>query len=63
MSIKITYADGRTEIIPEAVKVDYNYHESTFDFCDERGVPMLQLRMEHGITWEYLEEKESEVKE
>jgi hypothetical protein len=53
--IKITYADGRTEIVNGGVKVDYNYHEGTFDFCDENGYPLLQLQMSDGISWEYIQ--------
>jgi hypothetical protein len=58
MSIKITFADGSTEIVRQAVKVDYNYHEDTFDFCDENDYPLVQLRMAKGINWEYLNESE-----
>lgn len=61
MAIKITYADGKTEIVPDAVNVDYNYHEGTYDFCDEKGQPMKQLVMETGVTWTEVDEpKESE---
>lgn len=58
MAIKITYADGKTEIIPDAVNVDYNYHEGTYDFCDERGQPMKQLVMATGVTWTQIDEPE-----
>ena len=58
MAIKITYADGKTEIITDAVNVDYNYHEGTYDFCNERGQPMKQLVMATGVTWAYLNESE-----
>lgn len=47
MAVKITYADGKTEIIPDAVNVDYNYHEET---CDEKSQPMKQLVMAAGVT-------------
>ena len=56
MAIKITYADGKTEIISDAVNVDYNHHEGTYDFCDEKGQPMKQLVMATGVTWDYLED-------
>lgn len=59
MAIKITYADGKTEIILDATKVDYNYHEGTYDFCNESGQPMKQLVMETGVTWSYLNEAEN----
>jgi hypothetical protein len=51
MPIKITFADGSIKIISDAVKVDYNYHEGTYDFCDEEGQPMMQLVMATGVTW------------
>ena len=52
MAIIVFLPDGSSEIIPQAVKVDYKYHEDRFDFCDENGVPMRQIRMANGITWE-----------
>lgn len=58
MAIKITYADGKSEIISDAVNVDYNYHEGTYDFCDEKGQPMKQLVMATGVTWTYISESE-----
>lgn len=63
MAIKITYADGKTEIIPDAVNVDYNYHEGTYDFCNERGQPMKQLVMATGVTWTQLDESEKSESE
>jgi hypothetical protein len=59
MAIKITYADGKTEVIEDAVNVDYNYHEGTYDFCDEKGQPMKQLVMATGVTWSYVNEAEN----
>jgi hypothetical protein len=59
MAIKITYADGKSEIIPDAVNVDYNYHEGTYDFCDEKGQPMKQLVMATGVTWAHVNEPET----
>jgi hypothetical protein len=58
MAVKITYADGKTEIIPEAVNVDFNDQEGTYDFCDEKGHPMKQLVMATGVTWAYVGETE-----
>jgi hypothetical protein len=63
MPIKITYADGKSEIIPNAVNVDYNYHEGTYDFCDEKGQPMKQLVMATGVTWAYINESDNPVSE
>lgn len=53
MTIKITYPDGSTEIIPEAVKVDQqNFHEGMYDFYDERGNLLRQIDMHKQIKWE-----------
>jgi hypothetical protein len=49
----ITYPDGSTELIAEAVRVDQqNFHEGTFDFYDERGNLLKQIDMGSGIKWE-----------
>jgi hypothetical protein len=33
MTIRITYPDGATEIMPEAIRVDQqNFHEGMYDF-------------------------------
>ena len=53
MTIKITYPDGSTEIIPDAVKVDQqNFHEGMYDFYDERGNLLRQIDMHNQIKWE-----------
>jgi hypothetical protein len=53
MSMKITYPDGTTEIIPEAIRVDQqNFHEGMYDFYDERGNLLRQIDMHSGIKWE-----------
>jgi hypothetical protein len=59
MAIKITYADGKSEIVKEAVKVDYNSHENTYDFCDDKGQPLRQLVLATGVTWTQLDESAS----
>jgi hypothetical protein len=46
MTMKITYPDGSTEILREAVRVDQqNFHEGMFDFYDERGNLLKQIDM------------------
>ncbi|HWP53699.1 MAG TPA: hypothetical protein VN476_06155 [Pyrinomonadaceae bacterium] len=51
--MKITYPDGTTEIIPEAIRVDQqNFHEGMYDFYDERGNLLRQIDMHSGIKWE-----------
>jgi len=53
MTMKITYPDGSTEIIPEATRVDeQNFHEGMYDFYDERGNLLRQIDMGSGIKWE-----------
>lgn len=53
MTIKITYPDGSTEIIPDAVRVDQqNFHEGMYDFYDERGNLLRQIDMHKQIKWE-----------
>lgn len=55
MTMRITYPDGSTEIIPEAVKVDtLNFHEGMFDFYDERGNLLRQIDMHREISWELI---------
>jgi hypothetical protein len=57
MTMRITYPDGSTEIIPEAIRVDQqNFHEGTYDFYDEQGVLLRQIDMLSGITWELVDE-------
>lgn len=53
MTMKITYPDGATEIIPEATKVDsQNFHEGMYDFYDERGNLLRQIDMHSNIRWD-----------
>lgn len=57
MTMRITYPDGSTEIIPEAIRVDQqNFHEGMYDFYDEQGVLLRQIDMLSGITWELVDE-------
>ena len=53
MTMKITYPDGSSELIPDAAKVDQqNFHEGMYDFYDERGNLLRQIDMGSGIKWE-----------
>ena len=59
MTMKITYPDGSTEILPKATRVDQqNFHEGMYDFYDERGVLLKQIDMHSQIHWEVVEEPE-----
>ena len=52
MSIIVTYPDGSTETMADAVRVDtQNFHEGMFDFYDARGTLLRQIDMGSGITW------------
>ncbi len=65
MAMLITYPDGSTRLIPKAVRVDeQNFHEGMYDFYDERGYPAgEQISMSSGITWELVDEPESQTEE
>lgn len=53
MAMRITYPDGSTEILHEAVRVDQlNFHESMYDFYDEAGNLLTQIPMDSGVKWE-----------
>ena len=59
MTMKITYPDESTEIIPEATRVDeQNFHEGMYDFYDERGNLLRQIDMGSGIKWEMTDDLE-----
>lgn len=59
MTMKITYPDGSTEIIPEATKVDsQNFHEGMYDFYDNRGNLLRQIDMHNLIKWELTEDND-----
>lgn len=49
----VKYPNGRTEILPGAVRVDeQNFHEGMYDFYDERGNLLKQISMSSDIKWE-----------
>ena len=57
-AIIIKYPDGRTEIVPGAVRVDQqNFHEGMYDFYDERDNLLKQISMNSGIKWESVSAK------
>lgn len=57
MAMLITYPDGSTKIIPEAVRVDqYNFHEGMYDFYSEAGALLAQIPMGSEIKWEIIDE-------
>lgn len=61
MSMLITYPDGSTELIAEAVRVDQqNFHEGMFDFYDETGNLLKQIDMGSGIKWQLVAEPDNE---
>lgn len=60
MAILISYPDGSTELIPEAVRVDQqNFHEGMYDFYDERGTLLKQIDMHIPIAWDLVNEEQS----
>lgn len=60
MAMLISYPDGSTKLIAEAVRVDQqNFHEGMFDFYDERGNLLKQIDMGSGIKWELVPEQAS----
>lgn len=59
MAMLVTYPDGSTELIAEAVRVDQqNFHEGMYDFYDETGNLLTQIDMGSGIKWEVVAEPE-----
>ena len=61
MAMLITYPDGSTELITEAVRVDQqNFHEGMFDFYDETGNLLKQIDMGSGIKWQLVAEPDNE---
>jgi hypothetical protein len=64
MAMLITYPDGSTEVLAEAVKVDeQNFHEGMYDFYDEAGRLLTQLPMGSGIKWEVIDEPSGTVEQ
>ena len=62
MTMLITYPDGTTELVAEAVRVDQqNFHEGMFDFYDERGNLLKQIDMGSGIKWELVAEHDNKT--
>jgi hypothetical protein len=60
MAMLVTYPDGSTELIAEAVRVDQqNFHEGMYDFYDERDNLLKQIDMGSGIKWEVVTESET----
>ena len=56
MTMKLTYPDGSTEILPEATRVDeQNFHEGMYDFYDERGTLLRQIDMHTKVKWELID--------
>lgn len=62
MAMLITYEDGSTEIISEAVRVDeQNFHEGMYDFYDERGTLLRQIEMHSKIKWKFVDESQKQA--
>ncbi|HWS99853.1 MAG TPA: hypothetical protein VN256_06220 [Pyrinomonadaceae bacterium] len=60
MAMLVTYPDGSTELIAEAVRVDQqNFHEGMYDFYDETGNLLRQIDMGSGIKWQLAAEPET----
>ena len=52
-AIFVRYPDGKSELIPGAVRVDtQNFHEGMYDFYDERGNLLKQISMNSDLKWE-----------
>jgi hypothetical protein len=57
MTMRITYPDGSTEIIPEAIRVDQqNFQEGMYDFYDKHGVLLKRIDINSNIEWELVDE-------
>jgi hypothetical protein len=64
MAMRITYPDGSSRLIPEAVRVDeQNFHEGMYDFYDERGSLLEQIDMHSKISWELVGEPQKQDEE
>lgn len=64
MTMKVSYPDGSTELVPEATRVDqHNFHEGMYDFYDARGVLLRQISMHSEIKWELVAEAEADSTE
>lgn len=60
MAIQITYLNGATEIIPNAKGARDNYLNGTFDFYDEDGKLLKQIKMDERIEWRPTPEPEND---
>ena len=61
MAMLVTYPDGSTELIAEAVRVDQqNFPEGRDDFYDARDNLLRQIDMGSGIKWQLVAEPENE---
>ena len=64
MAMRITYPDGSTRLIPEAVRVDeQNFHEGMYDFYDSGGSLLEQIDMHSKIRWELVDEPTEQAEE
>jgi hypothetical protein len=62
MAMLVTYPDGSTELIAEAIRVDQqNFHEGMYDFYDETGNLLTQIDMGSGIKWQLVAESEAKT--
>jgi hypothetical protein len=60
MAMLVTYPNGSTELIAEATRVDeQNFHEGMYDFYDERGTLLRQISMNSKVTWQLVDEPET----
>jgi len=63
MTIKVTYPDGATELIAQAIRVDHTkLSRGMYDFYDRRGNLLRQIGMGEGITWEEVDDAEPDLK-
>jgi len=57
MAIKVTFINGKKQIIRRAVRVDErNYHEGMIDFYDKNDNLLEQISMNNRFTWEIINE-------
>lgn len=62
MSMKITYENGATEILPGAVRIDtQNFHEGMYDFYDENDNLLKQISLFEKISWEILDTAQHDI--
>lgn len=57
MAIKVTFINGKKQIIRRAVRVDErNCHEGMIDFYDKNDNLLEQISMNNRFTWEVIDE-------